>query len=318
MACLYKNNLSAKGMIIFLILVFGLTRNVNAANGIMAPRTNNPSCKTLRSMARVYMAYGDYAKAQPLLERALKQAADNNVSDKELCSCLIDAAYVYLGLGRLSEAEQMCSLGLQLQEKVYFRNHPYVAYTLRNLASIYTEQGRFQQAMTVMDRAMAIILESHTENDQTLAPFHVDIAKILVAQGRLQEAENYYRQALELINQSYGPDHLYTAGVLGEVARLYTLQERYLEAEPLIAKAQAAQEKIYGSDHHMLIPTWLTRAAVYQAKGQLIQSEEMIQMAFSTVEKKGNSQAISKVRQRVAKIRASRKTVFETVAKAVN
>ena len=222
MGYFHKNTILIKKLF-FLVLVFVLALNVNAANQISALGTSNPSCKALRSMARVYMAYGEYAKALPLLERAMNVATKQNVSDKELSSCLIDAAYVYCNVGRLHEAEQVCNLGLQLQEKVYFRNHPYVAYTLRNLASIYTEQGKFQQAMMVMNRAMAIMLENHTEDDQALAPFRVDIAKVLVAQARLQEAEDYYRQALELINKTYGPDHLYTAGVLGDIAQLYTL-----------------------------------------------------------------------------------------------
>ena len=281
------NSQQLRGKILAFVIILGIILS-NGSISSAKPKAEDKGrfCTVLRTMARVYMAYGDYSKAQPLVEQALTLARTTNASDSELSLCLIDLAYVYDKQSKFDEAEQMCELGLQLQEKVYYKEHPYVAYTLRILGSIYQGQGKYQEARTILDRALAIMLKSHTPDTHVIAPFKVDIADVLVAQGDFQNAEAYYQEALDLINKGYGPEHLYTANVLGKVARLYTLQGRNREAEDLINSARKAQEKVYGPEHHLLVPTWLTMAAISKANEDYDQAEKLLQKALVAVEKK--------------------------------
>lgn len=272
------------------------------------------SCKTLRSMARIYLAYGEYNKAQTLAERALHLAKGNDVPDRELGSCLIDLAYVYMNQGKFSDAEEMGRLGLQLQEEVCGKGHPYTAYTLRTIASTYRGQGEYEKAELTLDMALKIMLEIHQADDQVMAPFYVDIAKLLVDQHKCAEAETYYLKALHLIKGGYGTEHLYTAEVFGELAGLYALQGRYSEAEPLIKKTLAIQEKIYGAKHHLLAQTWLTMAEICRAKGDHQQLENLIQQATAAVEKTGNAHRIEKLGQRIEKIRTHRQVAYAPAA----
>ena len=83
--------LTGKGL--FLVLVFTLVvMNPSIANGARLSGRKYTSSKTLRSMARIYMAYGEYAKAQPLAEKALNLAKMKGASDSELAMCFIDLA----------------------------------------------------------------------------------------------------------------------------------------------------------------------------------------------------------------------------------
>ncbi len=318
----YKNQtnfVAFEGKARFLVLAlccFALFTG-SVAGGEPQQAKKSLSCKTLRTMARVYMAYGEYTKAQPLAERALTLAKRNCVDDSELAMCLIDLATLYKSQNNLLEAEKMCKLGLELQKKALYEKHPYVAYTFRTLGSIYQEQGKYDKAGAALDEAMAIMLDSHTENDRALVPFWVDIAGLLVAKRDFNEAESYYNRAITLINSSYGPEHLYTANVLGNVARLYTLQGRYDEAEELIDRTVATQEKIYGPDNHLIAPSWLTKARVCQAKGNYVRSEKLIEKALSAVRKTGNTAIYTKLEQRAEEIRAGSQTTSGPVAKAV-
>lgn len=314
------NRLTQKSKTHFVVLVLGLVLLLlkgGIADGKPWQGQKSLPCKTLRSMARVYMAYGEYAKAQPLAERALTLAKRKGACDSELAMCRIDLATLYKNQNKLLDAEKMCELGLKLQERALYKNHPYIAYTLRNLSSIYREQGRYREARSALDKAMAVMLDSHTENDKALAPFWVDTAVLLVAQGNFEEAEGYYHRAMTLINISYGPDHLYTANVRGSVARLYTLQGRYNKAEELIDRAIATQEKIYGPDHHLIAPSWLTKARVCHAKGNYVHSEKLIKKALASVRKTGNMAIFTKLERRVEEIRAGKQGVSGPVAKAV-
>ncbi len=314
------NRLTQKSKIHFVVvLVLGLVLlKGGIADGKPWQGQKSLPCKTLRSMARVYMAYGEYSKAQPLAERALTLAKRKGACDSELAMCRIDLATLYKNQNKLLDAEKMCELGLKLQEKALYKNHPYIAHTLRILSSIYQEQGRYREARFALDKAMAVMLDSHAENDKALVPFWVDTAVLLVAQGNFEEAEGYYHRAMTLINISYGPDHLYTANVLGSVARLYMLQGRYNKAEELIDRAIATQEKIYGPDHHLIAPSWLTKARVCHAKGNYVHSEKLIKKALASVRKTGNMAIFTKLERRVEEIRAGKQGVSGPVAKAVD
>ena len=212
------------------------------------------SCSSLRSMARIYMAYGGYAKAQPLLIRALQLAEQNHVEDTEVCACAIDLAYLYKEQGKLTDAETTCRLGLELQQKVYREDHPYVAYTLRILSEIYRKQGRYQEAANALERALDIVQRVGRGSEQEVAPFKVDMAHLLIAQGHYAQAESHFIEALSVIETAYGPEHLYTAKVRTGLAMLYALEGRYVEADALVSEALPVQEKIYGRDHHLLVP----------------------------------------------------------------
>ncbi len=300
----------------FALIIILLIANIACGKAQQAKK--ELSSKTLRVMARVYMAYGEYTKAQPLAEQALTFAKKRDEPDSELSMCLIDLGTLYKNQNKLFEAENMCEQGLKLQEKVLYKSHPYVAYTLRTLGSIYVEQGNYNKAANAMEKAMNIMLESHTKNDKALAPFWVDIAAVLAAKGDYKEAESYYNKAMALINISYGPDHLYTANVLGSVAKLYTLQGRQNEAEELIDRTIAKQESIYGPEHHLIAPSWLTKARICYAKGNYTNSEKLFEKALTSVRKSGNMALFAKVEQSVEEIRTNKQSISRPVAIAVD
>lgn len=260
------------------------------ANAKTAPVKRHFSCRALRAMARVYMAYGEYQKAQPLAEKALEYAKDNDVPDSELSTCLIDLAWLYRYQGKLTQAQQFCRDGLQLQQKALGPEHPYVAYTLRTLASIHQDQAQYPLAAESLDHAVSIMRLYHGPEDRVIAPFNVDIARLLAATGSLTEAEELYTDALVQINNTYGPEHLYSANVMVDLAELYTLQEKYTEAELLIEQAAPTLQLIYEPDNHAMAPMYLTMGKILQAKQDYDQAEQFLQKAVTILQEKYTDQ----------------------------
>lgn len=307
--------LTSRGLVLALTLIL-LSTNSITAGGITASPKKKPASKTLRSMARVYMAYGEYAKAQPLAEKALSMAKNNYTSDSELAMCLIDLSTVYKNQNKLDDAEKMCQMGLELQKKYLYEKHPYLAYTLSILSSIRCQQGNYDQAWSDLNKAVAIMIDAHSPDDKALAPFLVDAAKLHVAQGNLQQADRYYQKAMPLINNSYGPKHLYTANILTGIAKLYTLQEKYPQAEDAIDQALIVQEKVYGPDNHLIADSWVIKAKTCQAKGDTAKAEKLINKALVAVEKTGNMLALVKLQQDVSEIRLGEMFVYAPVIQA--
>ena len=303
------------GLTVLLMLLFNcvLTDSVGAKQ----QNRKSASSRKLRSMARLYMAYGEYSRAQPYAEQALALARKTNIADYELAMCLIDMAYLYKNQNKLTSAEKMCKQGLELQQKCLDENHPYVANTLRILSSIYREQGKLYQAKSTLEKAVTIMRSSHPEDDYAMASLETDIAKLLVVQGKLVEAESHYSHVLSTINKN-SPDHFSKARVLEDMAELYFRQGKYAEAEPLIDQALSMKEKVYGREHHFLIAGLFIKAGIEREKGNNTASEKFIQRALATAERTENITRIVKSQKHAAEIRSRKAVTGRVVAKAVN
>ena len=275
---------------IILIIFIGLLVLSTGTIGVRAaPAESARSCSSLRSMARIYMASGGYEKARPFLERALNLAKKTNASDSEVCACMLDLAYLYKNQDKLVEAEAVCLSGLELQEKIYGQNHPYVAYTLRILSEIYQKQNRYQPAVETLEKAITLMREYNLEDDPDLAPFKVDMARLLAAQGDYVNAEAYFKKAMDTIENNYGPDHLYTTRVLCSMGALYVQQERYAEAEELISRALPVQQQIYGPGHRLLVPAWLVMSSIYEARGDMVNAKKLLEKSLAAIENPNDS-----------------------------
>lgn len=273
--------------ILILAIIFALTFFITpTANAKATTVKRHFSCRVLRAMARVYMAYGEYTKAQPLAEKALAYAKENDVPDSELSTCLIDLAWLYHYQGKLVQAQQFCRDGLQLQQKALGPEHPYVAYTLRTLASIHQDLAQYPLAAESLGHAVSIMRLYHGPDDRVIAPFNVDIARLLATTGSLTEAEDLYTHAIGLIKNTYGPDHLYSANVMIDMAKLYVLQEKYIDAEQLIEQAAPTLQSIYEPDNHAMTPMYLTMAKIFQVKQGYEQAEQLLRKAVNILQEK--------------------------------
>lgn len=121
--------------------------------------------KSLRIVTTMYMAMKEYNKAEPIL----RQATDSNTAIS-----YIDLAYCRNKQGDYQEAEQLCLKGLWLQQKQFYPDHPYIAYTLRILSSIYKNQGRYKEAEEVHNEAVRIIKITHSISDPNLVKIFED------------------------------------------------------------------------------------------------------------------------------------------------
>ena len=58
------------------------------------------------ALARIYMAHGDYDKAQKLVNKAMDAVATQENADEQRSSCLIDLAWIYKNQGRFSRGRK--------------------------------------------------------------------------------------------------------------------------------------------------------------------------------------------------------------------
>ncbi|MDH4201615.1 MAG: tetratricopeptide repeat protein [Phycisphaerae bacterium] len=261
------------------------------------------STKTLRSMARAYMAFGKYEKAHVLAERALAQAKQKKTEDGEMALCLIDLGTVYGYEGLLSQAAEKFEAGVELQKKALFETHPYVAHTLRMLSDIYRRQDNLQQAEEVLSEAVTIMLDNCDLHSKEMAPFILESAKLQFAKGHSEQALTNYRIALDIYEQDYGSQHLMTANVLEDMALVYMDQKDTDQAGQLMSASLAIKSKIFGRYHSELIDSWLTMARICKYQGQPERCEYYLAKSTETASGSRNVITMARVYEQANQIR---------------
>jgi tetratricopeptide (TPR) repeat protein len=139
--------------------------------------------------------------------------------------------------GRYSEAIPLAQRALAILEKARGPDHPDVALSLNNLASLYVAQGRYADAEPLYKRSLAV-------KEKVFGPDHPDVATVLNnlaelyrAQGRYTDAEPLYKRSLAIREKTFGTNHPDIAQSLNNLALLYKAQGRYGDAEALYKRS---------------------------------------------------------------------------------
>ena len=118
---------------------------------------------SLNNLAMALASAGDYAEAEPLLQRAL--AISEKVRDPEhplTATSLNNLGTLYRDQGRYAQAVPLLQRALAIFEKVLGPEHPDTATSLSNLAGLYRAQRRYAEAEPLFQRALAIFEKGAT------------------------------------------------------------------------------------------------------------------------------------------------------------
>ena len=184
-------------------------------------------------------------------------------------------------LGDYAGARPLYEWALTIRERVLGPDHPDVAKSLHNLATLYHVQERYREAEPLFQRALAI-------GKQTLGPDHPNVAQSLhnlatlyQAQGRNDAAEPLFQRALAIREQGLGPDHPDVAQSLHNLANLHLAQRRYDAAEPLYQRALTIMEQALGPAHPNTATSLNGLANLYSAQGRNDAAEPLYQRALA-------------------------------------
>ncbi|HOL88251.1 MAG TPA: tetratricopeptide repeat protein [Anaerohalosphaeraceae bacterium] len=279
---------------------------------------DQPPSRKLRNIARLYMAYGQYDKAEGYLLRALQHSRSDDVSDSERAICMIDLATLYSYQDRLAESEELFWRGLAAQQNALGPDHPYVAHTLRNLTAVYIRQHRLDRAAETLEWAFDIILKHHTPDNRIVTPFYIDQAVLLTQMGAWDEAEAIFAEMLEKVTAEFGQNHLYTAQVRKGLAELYLETGQYELAAQQLQQVLAVQQTIYGQTHRTLLDSYLLGAKICRLQGDLQQMQTYFDKALSTVIPSGDTVSVARLYEQIDKIRSDDFIIAAAAARPIS
>ena len=225
---------------------------------------------------------GQYAQAEPLLERALALREQVLGSEHpDTASTLNTLAELYMLHGKYQQAEQLLQPALASFEHVLGPEHPEVAHALNTLADVYMHRGQYTQAEPLLQRALAIREQALGKNHPAVAESLNDLAMLYGFQGKYAQAEPLLQRALALSENTQGPEHPETLVYLYDLGFSYIDQGKYAQAEPLLQRALATRERVLGPGHTHTASSLRGLGWLYSLQGKYAEAEPLLQRALA-------------------------------------
>ncbi|MBZ5638111.1 MAG: serine/threonine-protein kinase [Acidobacteriia bacterium] len=229
---------------------------------------------------------GKTVTAREILDKGAKKVATELKGQPLVQARLMSTmGTVYTELGLYNDAEPLLSFALGVQEKALGPNHPDVAESLNNLASLHWFEGKYAEAESLYKRSLEIW-------EKTLGPDHPDVAKSLNNlalvywnEGKYAEAVPLAKRSLDIWEKALGPEHPDVARSLNGLASIYSSQGQKEKAEPLFQRSAAIYEKALGSYYPGLAAPLVNLANLYCDEGRLTEAEPLYTRSLAIREK---------------------------------
>jgi tetratricopeptide (TPR) repeat protein len=174
---------------------------------------------------------------------------------------------------------------IEVAEKAFGADHPYVATSLNNLGELYKAQGRYAQAELLHKRSLAIREKALGADHPYVATSLNNLGELYKAQGQYAQAELLHKRSLAIREKALGADHPDVAMSLNNLAGLYENQGQYAQAESLYKRSLAICEKDLGADHPHVATSLNNLAGLYENQGQYAQAEPLYKRSLAIREK---------------------------------
>jgi tetratricopeptide (TPR) repeat protein len=197
------------------------------------------------------------------------------VEDENLFWPFVGLGRFYEGQGAYAQAQPWLEQCLAVCRERLGEEHPDVANSLNNLASLYGSQGKYEKAEPLSVQALELYKRLLGEEHPDVATSLNNLASLYHSQGKYEQAEPLYVKALELYKQLLGEEHPDVAISIDNLASLYKSQGQYEKAEPLSVQALELSKRLLGEEHPHVATSLNNLAGLYKSQGQYEKAEPL-------------------------------------------
>jgi len=182
--------------------------------------------------------------------------------------------------GKFNAAIHIAEQALILAQSLHPGDHPHVAASLTNLATLYRSEARYAEAERLSLQALEMSKRLFNGDHPDVAQSLNNLATLYYSQGRNEKAEPLYLQALEMTKRLFNGDHPDVAAIMNNLGQLYDSQGRYADAEPLLKKALEMRKRLFKGDHSDVAQSLNNLALLYDSQGRYADAEPLFQKAL--------------------------------------
>jgi serine/threonine-protein kinase len=200
-------------------------------------------------IARLYWDLGDYARAEPLLKRALDSAADAGASADVRARTLMTVADIEAQKHRYNDSLAHAKEALALAATAGRAGDDIASKARRLVAVSLHGQDNSKDAEPLLRDALAEDRALYGERSQAVLDDSLELGDELTELSRFDDAIALLRGALDLARDLHGPVHTNVAVALQELSGALGYAGKYAESETLQREALEVYAKVYGSEH---------------------------------------------------------------------
>ena len=179
------------------------------------------------------------------------------------------------------KSKESHELALAIWQQTLGPQHPDVATSYNNLATVLSDQGDLKQAKEYHERALAIWQQTLGPQHPRVAKSYNNLAAVLRGQGDLKQAKEYHERALAIEQQTLGPQHLNVASSYSNLATVLRDQGDLKQAKEYHERALAIRQQTLGPEHPDVASSYYNLAAVLADQGDLKKAKEYHERALS-------------------------------------
>ena len=243
----------------------------------------------LKDYSSSFLAFGeicclhfDLKAAKRFASLALKLVSHDSMGDFSYAGSFHSLmGQVLFQMGLFEEAKSHFERSLARHLEFLGSEHPEVARSYDELATVLGDQGDLKKAKEYHERALAI-------RQQTLGPQHPDfassynnLANVLHDQGELKQAKEYHERALAIMQQTLGPQHPDFASSYNNLANVLRDQGELKQAKEYHELALAIRQQTLGPQHPDVATSYNNLAIVLRDQGDLEQAKQYHELALA-------------------------------------
>jgi len=252
-----------------------LIRNGLARSRRILPAGHAAVARALAALGSVLEHRGQYPKAIPVLEEAIRMQSVPGAILPDLAESLSELANVQFYTGNYAASDSLNQRVIKMHREIYGGRHPLVAGDLINLSAIQLNLGNYAQAEDFARQALDINRSWYGDVHPETAAGLTFVGQALVRQDRYDEAHEVLSKALSIQEQIYGKVHPRVATTLSELAAVFMKSGRLDEAEAGFRRAADIYRAAYGDRHYTVAIALSNLASVYLERKAYSRAEQL-------------------------------------------
>ena len=216
-----------------------------------------------------YLKCGRYARAEPVLRRALDTRTRAKRTDLLIAECYSALARMQRRQGRFHQAVVSIGHVLNLQDAAELpQTDPLRAAALLELAEAHLGLKDYDSASALYQTAGGLLRKRYGKGHITAVECLSALGDVCSLRGDPHGAKHFYRQTLGALEKHYGTDHLRLGVKLIHLARSqFQLNENFADILANLNRAESIL-KLHKAGPYEAFPLYQLRAKVNRAAGK--------------------------------------------------
>ena len=199
--------------------------------------------------AHCLTALGKYKLAEPLYQQCIADTLKYAGETSQLQMVRDGLAGLYVGQGRIDEAEQLYRQALLEHRRLESDFHPNTVLLIERLGDVLMQQQRFREALSLLEAAVSAEQNNFgSQRASILLPLLTKLEAVNLHLDRTDRAELVVKQAIELMEKDGVSDHLLAGGVGNSLVRAYESNGKHAQAVEIRTAILNAQQKVMKPD----------------------------------------------------------------------